>query len=689
MEHFSAWLAANPIISFTILLLASLTVPPLVERLRLPGLVGLLLAGIVLGPHGLRLLSADSETVKLLSDIGKVYLMFVAGLEIDMGAFRKARNRSLTFGFLTFAIPLTMGTALGLGLGMGWNTAVLIGSLLASHTLLAYPLVQRLGVVRNEAVTVTIGATIFTDIGALLVLAVCVSVHQGTFTWLRLLLQLVTLGLYAAVVLIGLDRLGKEYFRRTGNDEGNQFLFTLLALFLASVGAQVIQTENIVGAFLAGLAVNDVLGRSAVKEKVEFVGSVLFIPFFFIAMGLLIDVPVFTSSLVTDTAIVAAIVISLISSKFLAAWGAKQIYGYSWPECLTMWSLSLPQVAATLAAALIGYQVGLLSDALFSSVIVLMLVTSTLGPLLTRRYASQLAVPDRSLADLWPLAGNPDESRATFNIVVPVYNPDTELYLMEMAGRLAQQHQGKLFPLAIAQPSTSLNDSEFATIRQQTQQRLTQAAEIGQRLGIPTQAILRVDRDIAAGICHSSSEQLAQLIVMGYGDIITLQARLLGSVVDQVFRCSPAAVAVMKLNHAPLQLRRVIVPILELRPQCKAQIQFATQVASATESAVTVMHICSPQASSDEQQLYQQQLQALLACSQLAHSALPKISIELTPHTDIATVVLQATQSTDLVVLHGQDAIPIREIPTNDWSMTLLQTLSCSVALFKEPILSN
>lgn len=688
MEHFSDWLAANPIISFTILLLASLTVPPLVERLRLPGLVGLLLAGIILGPHGLRLLNSDSETVKLLSDIGKVYLMFVAGLEIDMGAFRKARNRSLTFGFLTFAVPLTMGTALGLGIGMGWNTAVLIGSLLASHTLLAYPLVQRLGVVRNEAVTVTIGATIFTDIGALLVLAVCVSIHQGTFTWLRLLLQLVTLGLYAAIVLIGLDRLGKEYFRRTGNDEGNQFLFTLLALFLASVGAQVIQTENIVGAFLAGLAVNDVLGKSAVKEKVEFVGSVLFIPFFFIAMGLLIDVPVFTRSLVTDTAIVAAILISLISSKFLAAWGTKQIYGYSWPECLTMWSLSLPQVAATLAAALIGYQVGLLSDALFSSVIVLMLVTSTIGPLLTRRYASQLTVPDSS-ANLWPSVGKPDESKATFNIVVPVYNPDTELYLMEMAGRLAQQHQGKVFPLAIAQPNTSLNDSEFAAIRQQTQQRLTQAAEIGQRLGIPTQAILRVDRDIAAGICHSSSEQSAQLIVMGYGDIITLQARLLGSVVDQVFRCSPAAVAVMKLNHAPLQLRRIIVPILEIRPQCKAQVQFATQVASATESTVTVMHICSPQASSDEQQLYQQQLQELLACSQLAHSAPPKISIELIPHTDIATVILQTTQPTDLVVLHGQDAVPIREIPTNDWSMTLLQTLKCSVALFKEPILSS
>jgi Kef-type K+ transport system membrane component KefB len=285
MEQFSVWLTVDPIVSFTILLLASLTVPPLVEKLRLPGLVGLLLAGIILGPHGLGWLKAESETVKLLSDIGKVYLMFVAGLEIDMQAFRKTRNRSLAFGLLTFAIPLITGTALGLGLNMGWNAAIVLGSLLASHTLLAYPLLQRLGVVRNQAVTITIGATIFTDIGALLVLAICVSIYQGSFTWFRLLIQLVILGLYAALVLIGLDRLGKTYFRRSGNDEGNQFLFILLALFVSSVGAQVIQTENIVGAFLAGLAVNDVLGKSVVKEKVEFVGTVLFIPFFLYSDG--------------------------------------------------------------------------------------------------------------------------------------------------------------------------------------------------------------------------------------------------------------------------------------------------------------------------------------------------------------------------------------------------------------------
>lgn len=694
MEQISAWLMVNPMVSFTIFLLASLTVPPLIERLRLPGLVGLLLAGIVLGPYGLQLLSPETETVKLLSDIGKVYLMFVAGLEIDMGAFQKNRNRSLTFGLLTFAVPLIVGTGLGLWMNMGWNAAVVLGSLLASHTLLAYPLLQRLGVARNEAVTVTVGATIFTDIGALLLLAVCVAIHRGEFTWLQLLWQLVTLGLYGAVVLIGLDRLGKVYFRRTGNDEGNQFLFTLLALFLASVGAQVVHTENIVGAFLAGLAVSDVLGRSAVKEKVEFVGSVLFIPFFFIAMGLLIEVPVFVDVLLTNSATVVAIVTGLMGSKFLATWGLKQIYRYSWPETLTMWSLSLPQVAATLAAAMVGYEIGLLSEVVFNSVIVLMLVTSTVGPVLTRRYAGQLTlanpqsarepVPETAAAGQTVAGQTAAGQTSTLNVLVPVHNPETEPYLVEMAGLLVKHHQGKLFPLAVAQPATSLKSPDFSQILDQSRQRLAEALAIGQRLGVATQPILRVDHDVAAGICHASSEQSVQLTVMGYGELVTLQARLLGSVVAQVFRGSPSTVAVMQLRCPPMELQRIVVPIWDMGLYAQVRFHLAQQLAIATQCAIAVVCICSPYTSTDEQTTYRQHLLKGLQALPNAPK-LPRATIQMITHTDIVAAVLAATQDTDLVILHSRELLPVREVPTDDWGILLLHKLTCSVALIEEP----
>jgi Kef-type K+ transport system membrane component KefB len=356
---------------------------PLFERLRLPGLVGLLVAGVILGPDGLGRLNAESETMKLLSDIGKIYLMFVAGLEIDLAEFRKTKDRSLGFGIATFLIPLIFGTIVGTMFGFGLNASILIGSLFASHTLLGYPIVNRLGIVNNEAVTVTIGATIFTDIAALLVLAVCVSIHGGEFSTASLIIQLGSLAVYSAIVLFGFDWAGKEYFRRTGDDESNQFLFVLLAVFLASVGAQIINVDKIVGAFLAGLAVNDVVGHSPVEEKVVFVGSTLFIPFFFVDMGLLLDLSSLVSTLTSNLLLTLAIIGGLISSKFLAAVLVKFLYRYNWDEAMTMWSLSLPQVAATLAATLVGVNAGLLTDSIFNAVIVLMLVTAILGPILT------------------------------------------------------------------------------------------------------------------------------------------------------------------------------------------------------------------------------------------------------------------------------------------------------------------
>lgn len=292
MESISATIR-EPVFTFALLLGIILLIPPIVEKLHLPGLVGLLAAGVLFGSSGLGLLNSKSETMILLADIGKIYLMFVAGLEIDMDQFRRTKNRSIVFGAATFAIPLMAGTLVGRIFGFEWNTCILIGSLLASHTLLAYPIVKRLGVVNDEAVTVTIGATIFTDIGALLVLAVCLGVNQGDFTPLDLAKLLGFLVIYALVVLFGLDRLGRAFFRRSKNDEGNQFLFVLLAVFVASVSAELVGVEKIVGAFLAGLAVNDVIGNGPVKEKVEFVGSVLFIPIFFVDMGLLLDLKAF------------------------------------------------------------------------------------------------------------------------------------------------------------------------------------------------------------------------------------------------------------------------------------------------------------------------------------------------------------------------------------------------------------
>ena len=677
----------NPIVSFTILLLTSLIVPPLFEKFKLPGLVGLLLAGVALGPHGLELLSPKTETIKLLSDIGKIYLMFIAGLEIDLAAFRRTRNHSLTFGLTTFTVPLITGTAIGLVFDFGPNAAILIGSLLASHTLLAYPIVQRLGIVRNQGVTVTIGATIFTDIGALLVLAVCISIHQGEFSWWGLVIQLLALGVYSGVVLFGLDSLGKEYFRRTGNDEGNQFLFILLALFLAAVGAQMIQIENIVGAFLAGLAVNDVLGKSVVKEKVEFVGGVLFIPFFFIAIGLLIDVPVFTQTLFQDFGLVVAIVMGLCGSKFIAALIVKLIYGYTWDETLTMWSLSLPQVAATLAAAFVGLQAGLLTEALFNSVIVLMLVTSTIGPILTQRFANKLVLSeaDAQLKSDAESSLTSSSFENSLKVIVPVYNPSTQLYLIEMAGLLVKHRDGSILPLAIAQLSTGLTEPEFAQTLSRSRKVLDKATKVSQELGIKHKPLLRIDNDIALAICYAAREQDTNLILMGYQKVNTIKSRLLGNVIEQVFRSSHCAVVVMRLLAQPNTLKRILVSLSDLSPQNLALIAFAQLLATSNQGMITCLYICPSATSVLRQQELKGELAEYILKDQPSQSGLvSEVNIEIIPNADHLGVIVNMSQFFDLIVLSALDFQPTPGIIISDWGAPLLSQINCSLALYSD-----
>jgi len=682
MEHFPTWVAENPIASFTLLLFASLTVPPLALRLKLPGLVGLLLAGVILGPYSLQLLDPETETIKLFSDIGKIYLMFVAGLEIDRAVFRQTRNRSLKFGLSTFLVPFIAGTLVGQLFGFGLNSSLLIGSLLASHTLLAYPLIQQFGIVRNPAIATTVGATIFTDVSALLVLAICVSIHQGQFSWMSLILQLVSLAIYAAAVLIGLDRLGREYFQRSGNEEGNQFLFVLVALFLASVGTQIIHIENIVGAFLAGVAINDVLGHGPVKEKVEFVGAVLFIPFFFVSMGLLIDIQTFLYTLGNEPILVMAIAGSLIGSKFIAAWIVKELDGYTWIETLTMWSLSLPQVAATLAAALVGFQVGLLTEAVFNSVIVLMLVTSILGPVLTERFAQQL-----TLSGDKPTSKNVQKDTFSTShplaIVIPVNNPATEPNLMAMASLLVQPQGGRVIPLAIAQTSSSLTDPRFLESLSHKRSVLEQAAQHSLNLGVETLPLLRIDLDIALGICHAAKEQEADLVLMGYGDITTLQARLLGNIIDQVFQSSPCPVAVMRLLASPTHLTRILVFLWDTSPDTLRLIAFAQAIAAANQGNIAFKYLISPTLSPDQQEDRGLELRQYLAFE--FPDRQPMLNVEAIANTHPTTLILETARNVDLILLNAKDIHPGKGLILNDWATPIIEGLNCSMILFFSP----
>lgn len=687
MENFLQLLPDTPLVPFTILLLVVLTVPPLFERLRLPGLVGLIAAGVVLGTDGLGILDPDSDYMMLFTDAGKIYLMFVAGLEIDLAEFRKKKNRSLGFGVMTFAIPLVFGTLMATAFGYGPNASILVGSLLASHTLLGYPIVTRLGVAGNEAVTVTIGATIFTDIAALLVLAICVSIHAGEFSASTLIVQLVALGLYGTLILLGLDWAGKAYFRRTGGEESNQFLFILLAVFLASVGAQLINVDKIVGAFLAGLAVNDVVGRGPVEDKIEFVGSTLFIPFFFVGMGLLLDVGAFTESFTKNLGFVVAIVGCLLVAKLLAALSVKFLYGYDWNAMMTMWSLSIPQVAATLAAALAGNQAGLIPESVFNSVVVLMLITSVLGPVATSHFARKLPLSAASLERSPKTPHQPPKTltffpkEKPFTVLVPVANPLTERYLIEMAAIIARQRNGSIVPLSIAEAHVHMDEPDLEVAIARSERLLERAIEVSREFGVEATPRIRIDGDVANGISRTAREQNASAIVMGWNENTGIRARLFGNVINSVFWASHCPVGVMRLLDDPLNIHKILVPVKSLAPQVVEAMRFAQLFAESNNAELTLLHVCDRRTTPEQIEEFETSLMKIF------HSGSSQVPAHMKTIVwdDVAQTILSAAKNTDMVVLCSRRRRTAGGLAVSDVATELVGKLTCSMVLFGEP----
>jgi Kef-type K+ transport system membrane component KefB len=387
---------------FALAMVMLVTVPSLSRRLHIPAAVGLLLGGVVVGPYVLGFFSTDRPIADFMGELGKLLLMFFAGLEIDLALFRGARNRSMVFGLATTAIPLLLGSGVGLAFGYTTVPAIVIGSLLASHTLLGLGTINRLGLHSLEPVTVAVGATVMSDTLSLVVFAVCVSIYTTGFSPAGLALLLAEIVGYVLFMMFGLGRLADYALRKVEDEEDAYFILMLCIMAVAGVLAQAIQLPGIVGAFLAGLAVNASVRDKPASAKLEFLGRSLFIPIFFIVTGFLINPVAFVRDTIDNFPLVTGIVVALLLGKGLAAWVVGRPFGYTRNETLTVWSLTLPQVAATLAAALVAHDTlgaggqRLLDDHTLNAVLVLMLTTSILGPVLTERFASRLvpSTPD-------------------------------------------------------------------------------------------------------------------------------------------------------------------------------------------------------------------------------------------------------------------------------------------------------
>jgi Kef-type K+ transport system membrane component KefB len=381
---------------FAIILALIVIVPQLARRLKVPELVALLAVGVLLGPNVLGLYGQNHPIVQFLGDLGRLMLMFAAGLEINLNLFRKVQNRSIIFGIITTLVPQMLGTAFGLAFGYGIIPAIVIGSLLASHTLISLPIVMRLGAIGLEPVVVTIGATMVSDTLSLIIFGICVSTYTTGFSPSGLALQIVEVAVFVPLILIGVSRAGAWVLTKLRDNQESYFLTMLGIMAAAGVLADLINLPDIVGAFLAGWAVNAAVGDHPAKDKLEFLGKALFVPIFFLVTGFLIVPAAIARTIIDNFWLVAGLVASLIVGKGIAADIAGRIFGYARQARLHMWALTMPQVAATLTATLVGYQTlnmageRLLADEMLNAVLVLVIVTSLLGPVLTELFTPKM-----------------------------------------------------------------------------------------------------------------------------------------------------------------------------------------------------------------------------------------------------------------------------------------------------------
>ena len=392
------YLFTMPVLAkFAVGMVMLVVIPRLSRRVHIPAPVGLLLGGVVAGPYVLDIFGTDRPIADFLAELGKLLLMFFAGLEINLALFRRARDRSIALGIATTVFPLLLGTIVGLSFGYGVVPAIVIGSLLASHTLLGLTIVSRLGLGNLESVTVAVGATVMSDTLSLVVFAICVSIYTTGFSPAGLALFVAEIVGYILLVLFGLSRLGAYVLKRVENEEDAYFILMLSIMAIAGVLADAIQLPGIVGAFLAGLAINASAQKAPASLKLEFLSKSFFIPIFFVVTGFLIDPIKFVFGIFDDFFLLVSIIGALLVGKWMAAWAVGHVFGYSLNERLNIWSLTLPQVAATLAATLVAHDTlnsagqRLLDDRMFNVVLVLVFVTSLLGPVLTERFASRLS----------------------------------------------------------------------------------------------------------------------------------------------------------------------------------------------------------------------------------------------------------------------------------------------------------
>ena len=553
----------NPVLIFSLILFIILLSPILLKRLNVPGIIGLIISGVIIGPHGLNILAKHSA-VDLFSTIGLLYIMFIAGLELDMNEFKANRNKSIVFGFFTFIIPLAIGFPVCYYLlQYNFDASFLTASMFATHTLVAYPIVSKLGISKNQAVAITVGGTILTDTAVLIILAVIMGKSQGTLNqefWVQLG---VSLTIFSIIMFLIIPRIAKWFFRKLESEKHSHYIFVLSVVFFAAFLAEVAGVEAIIGAFVAGLALNKLIPHSsALMNRIEFIGNALFIPFFLISVGMLVDISVLFSG---PMAWIIAITLSVVAilGKWMAAKMTQLVFRYSKAQGKLIFGLSGAHAAATLAVILVGYEAKILDENILNGTIILILITCIVASLATEKAAKKIILETEED----PAALLQADHIKNEHILIPIANIENLEKLLELS--IFIKDKKSVNPISVLSVVSNNEEAELKIVN--ARNKLESFVKTASAAETKINIITTIDHNAISGISRISREIMADLIIREWPAKTGFLDKLVGETVDSVLTSTEKNTFICYLNK-PLVLHKRI--IIAAPPLCEHEIGF-------------------------------------------------------------------------------------------------------------------
>src|SRR5690554_5751922 len=548
----------NPVLIFSLILFIILLAPIVLQRIRIPGIIGLIVSGIIIGPAGLNVLE-KSLFVDVFSTIGLLYIMFIAGLELDLNQFKANRNKSVLFGFFTFVIPLGLGFPIcHYLLGLDFNASLLTASMFATHTLVTYPIVSKMGLSKNIAVAITVGGTILTDTAVLILLAIILGSHEGGLTqefWIRLGISLV---LFSAFMFLVIPRIAKWFFRKLESEKHSHYIFVLSVVFFSAFLAEIAGLESIIGAFVAGLALNKLIPHSsALMNRIEFIGNSLFIPFFLISVGMIVDVAVIFSG---PMALIIAGTLTLvaISGKWIAAFFTQIFFRFSKGQRKLIFGLSSAHAAATLAVILVGFKAGIIDENILNATIIIILVSCIVASFATEG-AAKMIVQDSDEHEDIHLA--PHSNRE--NILIPVANLTNIEKILDFAVLIKDSKSINPLTILTVVPNTDEVEKTITKAKQGLERYLKETTASDTKANV----MATIDHNAASGIARVSTEIIADMILLGWPQKVGFLEKLIGDKMGSILQNTKKTLFICNLeiplvNHQRLFM--IVPPNAEL-----------------------------------------------------------------------------------------------------------------------------